>query len=443
MRLSEFAQRCGGQLVGADAEYGGFALDSGQVEPGNLFLAIRGARVDGHDFVPSAMQSGAVAALVERPVEGNHVLVPNLVDALANFGRSIRAEFAGPVVGVTGSAGKTTTKEFLAAALSPLDGVLKTEGNRNTEFTSPLVWADLTSQSAAVIEMSMRGFGQVEHLARISRPTIGIVTNIGYAHVELVGSRAGIAQAKGEMFQNLSGEKVAIYWAEDEFAQNLRTIQGPSRWITFGYSDDADCRILDYRAVDWSRSVVTGSIDGCEWVAEMPVVGRHIALNAAAAVAAATACGVNPSDAAAQIVSSTLPPMRMEWHERDGVRILLDTYNASPPATIAALETLRDLPASGRRLAVLGEMREMGSYSEEGHRAVGRAVAKTEMDHVVLYGPSAHFVLEEAVRSGYAPNRATIVESLDGVRDFLRAARAGDIVLVKGSRALQLEDALK
>lgn len=439
--LRDFAQIVGGE-TDAVGSFSGFALDSGDVRPGDLFLAIRGSRVDGHDYAETAITSGAVAALVERPIQGPFILVPNLVEALARYGRTIRETFNGPVVGITGSAGKTTTKEFVAAALSPLGGVLKTEGNRNTEYTSPLVWADLDDQATAVIEMAMRGFGQIAHLARISRPTIGVITNIGYSHLEQVGTREGIAQAKGEIFSQMSEEGTAVVWAEDEYLGTLTEYAKPRALATFGFGENAMCRLTGYRAVNWESAIVEGTLSGQTWTAKLPVLGRHIALNAAAAVLIANLCGVEMQNAADQIPSAKLPPLRMEWIERNGVRILMDNYNASPPAMLAAIETLADVPAEGRRLAVLGEMRELGTYTESAHRAAGRAVVSAKLDAVALVGEPTEHLRDEAIANGFDANRLSQASSLADVRHFIDSAQPGDVVLVKGSRALELEKAL-
>lgn len=199
MTASELAGRLQSELfASAKIVVTGFATDNREVKPGDAFLAIAGARVDGHDFVEQALAAGASLAVVERPVDGPHIHVDNLVQALARLGASFRDSFSGPVVGITGSAGKTTTKELVASALSPLGEILKTEGNRNTEFTAPLLWPQIEPETAAVVvEMSMRGFGHIAHLAAFSRPTVGIVTNIGHSHLETVGNRDGIARAKG------------------------------------------------------------------------------------------------------------------------------------------------------------------------------------------------------------------------------------------------------
>jgi UDP-N-acetylmuramoyl-tripeptide--D-alanyl-D-alanine ligase len=438
----ELAQILRGELFGrSSSDIRGFATDNREVRPGDAFLAIRGAKVDGHQYVPMALEAGAAVAVVERPVDGPHILVPNLVDALARFGRHYRERFRGPVIGITGSAGKTTAKEFLASALEPLGKVLKTVGNRNTEYTAPLLWADLESDTAVVVvELAMRGFGQIAHLATFSQPTIGVITNIGYGHMEMVGDRAGIARAKGELLEALPWDGTAILWQEDEFLETLKDTAGQRTVRTFGFSAKSECRIVSYRPLDWQRAEVRGVAGGQDWTAVVPVVGRHISLNAAAAILAAVVAGVPAQAAADRLASAKLPPMRMEARELNGASLLVDTYNASPPAMLAAIETLRELPVRGRRVAVVGEMKELGEHTEALHREVGRALAS--LDAVLFYGaPMADFAREEAVSAGLRDAR--VAHSLEDVRAFLGELQPGDAALVKGSRALELERALE
>ena len=427
--------------MGQDRPISGFATDSNGVQTGDLFLAIRGARVDGHEFVPAALELGASGTLCERPVSGSYVLVPNVVEALAKMASHLREAFEGPVIGVTGSAGKTTTKEFIAAALAPLGPVLKTHGNRNTEFTAPLLWAEVTAaHRAVVVEMSMRGFGQVAHLAAFSRPTLGVVTNIGYAHIEMVGSREGIAMAKSELLEALPANGVAVLWHEDEFLTMLQSKAAKRTVVTFGVSDEATCRVTDYQPLSWTQCRVSGVVGSRAWTTVLPAVGRHIALNASAAMAVAHALGVDLDEAAEAMRLATLPPMRMELVVVNEANILLDTYNASPPSMIAAIETLAELRVLGKRRAVIGEMRELGDHSEQAHRMVGKAVAEHHLDEVLFVGAAMQWALDEA-KSASIPMR--MAEGLEEVREFLRASKPGDAVVVKGSRALELEKALE
>ncbi len=439
LSLRQLAIAAGGQLAGPeDLNVTGFATDSREVKKGDLFIAIKGERVDGHSFVQSVLESGAAAALVERPVEGPHVLVDDVVQGLARLGRHFRAEFKGPVVGVTGSAGKTTTKELVAAALSPLGHVLKTEGNRNTEYTSPLVWSELEANTcAAVIEMGMRGFGQIAHLASVASPTVGLITNIGYAHLELVKTREGIAQAKGELLEALPSTGKAILWNECEFLELLVKRAGGRQVWKFGFDAGSECLITDYKTESWTSTVVSGTCFGHPWDLKLGVAGRHVALDAAAALLTAAALGVDLQEACDAIAEAKLPPMRMEVREMGGATVLLDAYNASPPSMISALETLAEVPASGRRLAVLGEMRELGDYAESGHRAVGAALGRLPLDQAVFVGEQMRFALEEAGREGFT------LGTNEDAATLIRSLKPGDVVLIKGSRALELERILE
>ena len=422
---SELAGLLRGTLNGADVEVTGFATDSRNVTPGDAFLAIRGERADGHDFAADVIRRGATVVLVERPVDAPHILVPSLVDALAHMALARRNEYVGPVIGVTGSAGKTTVKELITAALSPLGPILKTPANRNTEWTVPLIWAEVErSHRAVVVEMAMRGFGQIAHLARFSRPTIGVVTNIGHAHVEMVGSRAWIAEAKGELLLALPPTGTSVLCAEDEFLSELRK-RAPGPVLTFGFGETADSRILGYRPLSWYQAELTGVTQGVAWQATIPAVGRHIA----------TGAEVPLDQAAIALATAELPPMRMEVRESNGVTLILDNYNASPASMVAAIETLAEMPVSGRRRAVIGAMRELGSETEDAHRQVGETLARNGIDDVIFFGEPTE--LAQAARGA-----GTIARSIDDVRMFLAQSQTGDAVLIKGSRALELERAL-
>lgn len=431
------AAEVAGRMGAADHAPGvvvqGFATDSRGVVPGNLFLAIRGERVDGHAYVAQAFAHGAAAALVERPVNGPHLLVDDVVEGLARFGRSLRAEFAVPVVGLTGSAGKTTTKEMLAAALSPLGEVVKTAGNRNSEYTSPLLWEDVTPNAkAVVVEMAMRGFGQIAHLASVHRPTMGLVTNVGWSHLLQVGDRAGIARAKGELLEALPPDGPCLLPSDDDYLDSLRRIAGGRPIYTFGFDEQADCRIVDYRPAGLACAFARFRVMGEETGLSLPAAGRHLATNAAAAILAARLLGIPLAEAAGALAKAELPPMRMETVERNGATILLDAYNAAPNSVLAALETLSEAPVEGRRMAVLGEMKELGEATEEAHRMVGRAAAG--LDDVLFIGETAALMCEAA--------RKGAVGTLDDAHAFLNGLKPGDVALVKGSRSLGLERAL-
>lgn len=443
-RLGDLTARLGGRTGSPDVIVTGFATDSREVRPGDIFIAIRGGRVDGHDFVRTALTRGAAACLVETPVAGPNVLVPNVTEALAEMARSFRAEFDGPVVGITGSAGKTTAKEFCAAALSTMGPVLKTEANRNTEITGPLIWADVPEGAkSAVIEMGMRGLGQIAHLASFAKPTIGVVTNIGWSHVELLGSRENIAVAKGELFEALPKDGIPIAWAEDEYLWALISAAGDRELRTFGFGGNADLQITDYIPVSWTETRLEGVCDGKTWTATIPAAGRHVALSVAAGLLAAVSAGADLDAAAEALSRAELPPLRMEIRKLLGATFVVDTYNASPPAMVASLDALAEMPTEGRRLAVLGHMRELGDEAAEAHREVGAALARSGAGAAILYGPLMEDLKSGATGAGMDPARIAIAPTLDAVREMIRAVRPGDTVLVKASRALELERALE
>ena len=430
---AELARRMDAEDHAPLAIVAGFATDSRDVKPGDLFLAFQGERVDGHRYVPQALAHGAAAALAERPVEGPHLLVPNVVEALARFGRSLRDEFEGPVVGLTGSAGKTTTKEMLAAALSPLGEIVKTAGNRNSEFTSPLIWAEVgPTTKAVVVEMAMRGFGQIDHLARIAKPTLGLITNIGHSHLLQVGTREGIARAKGELLDALPDDAPCLLPADDEYLPLLRQRAGKRPILTFGFAEGAEARVLDYRATDFNRATFNVEVLGKVLAITLPGAGRHLATNASAAVLAARVLGVDETALSRALADCVLPPMRMQTWVRNGATILLDAYNAAPNSVLAAIETLVETPVAARRLAVIGEMRELGDASEAAHREIGAVAAK--LDDVIFVGETAGWMREAAGKG--------TIGTVDDARRFLGELKPGDVALVKGSRSLGLERAL-
>lgn len=449
IRIRDIAELFGAEVVGlgGDELVSGFTLDSREVSPGDLYIAVKGARVDGNAYSSDAIHAGAIAVLSDKRHDVPTLLVTNVVHAIAEFGSSLRSKFVGPVIGITGSNGKTATKEFTAAAVSPLGEIVKSPGNRNTELTSPLIWSEVDENTrAVVVELAMRGAGQIKHLAEVHRPTLGIVTMIGTAHAEMVGSREGIAEAKSELLECLPQSGHAILWAEDVYLGFLR-----SKCIcnvhTFGFSPDADCRILGYRAIDIERSHILGAIGEETFDVELPTIGRHQALNAAAAILAANLLGIDARAATERIRHATVPPMRMQVIRRRGATILLDTYNASPDSSIAAITTLAELPCKGRRIAIIGEMRELGAFEETGHRLVGRAIAESPVDRVVFVGSATRFAQDEALRAGMPGSRFVTPEpvsisDLSEVVDFIETTGNDDLILIKASRALGLETIL-
>lgn len=421
----------------------GFAFDHREVAPGDLFICIRGSRFDGHDYAAQAIARGAVACLASRPIPAPHILVTDVVRAIAMLGTEFRKRVSGEVVGVTGSYGKTSVKEFLAAALSSLGTVAKTEGNRNTELTAPLLFAQLDgTEAAVVVEMAMRGKGQIGELCQIASPTAGVVTNVGHAHLEALGSRLEIAKAKRELLEAIPNYGHGAIWAEDEFRDILAKHVGCHLGY-FGFLDSADARIESCEFVGWTKTVARMRVDGEVVDLEIPASGKHMALNAAAALLLASRLGSPLGEAARSIATTQLPAMRMQVIERGGVTIVLDAYNAAPGSVAASLQTLASLPCEGKKRMVLGDMLELGRATAELHGLIGARIAQAGVTSVLFFGPNAIQHALPAYSSACGGCEARAAASIEEVAVFLDSAAPGDVVLVKGSRGMALERALE
>lgn len=453
IKLADIATWVGGTLLGpADLNIHGFALDSRNPESGSLFLAIKGERVDGHDFAEKAIMNGACAVLCERhlPAHVPQILVPDLVAALASMAGHFRSEFHGPVVGITGSVGKTTTKEFIAACLSPLGQVVTPEGNRNTEYTAPLLWAEVNpTTKAVVVEMGMRGSGQIRHLASFSRPNIALITSIGHSHANMVGGRQGIAEAKAELFETLSAGDIAIT-AEVEFLSFLKT-RSSAPVLTYGLSgDNLESEVIEYQLDRDLTATVTWRVGAEKVTGKILAPGKHLAENAAGALLVAREAGVSLTQAADAIQATNLPKGRMERVTKGGITWILDLYNAAPDSTKAALNTVQQLATDGTPVfLVLGEMRELGEYTQASHEEIGAMVAKIEPQILmVLDAPNSalrptRWIVEKAIEGGLESNRVLSASSHEEIRAKLAQIQEKEaIVLVKGSRAVELEKAL-
>ncbi|MBI3947778.1 MAG: UDP-N-acetylmuramoyl-tripeptide--D-alanyl-D-alanine ligase [Armatimonadetes bacterium] len=365
--------------------------------------------------------------------------VPDTLKALGDLARWYRSRFDLPVVAVTGSVGKTSTKEMAAAILGERGPTVATQANLNNEIGLPMTLFELESRHvAAVVEMAMRGAGQIAYLAQIARPQIGVVTNIGTSHLELLGSREAIARAKGELLEALPADGAAILPAADPFLPLLRSLS----WapvVTFGFAGEGkpDVVVAELSvAATESRFVVEAF--GERIPVRLPVPGRHNALNAAAAAAAAWQAGSRAPEITAGLESIRLPGMRMRIVQTpSGATLLDDAYNASPQSMAAALEHLHCLPGR-RRVAVLGDMLELGSESEAGHREVGQHAATVDL--LIAVGERARGIAAGAEDAGLPPERARWCADADAALAAVRAElRPGDAVLVKASRGMRLE----
>jgi UDP-N-acetylmuramoyl-tripeptide--D-alanyl-D-alanine ligase len=440
MRLSllEMLEATGGGEVGGTQvgnTFSTFHTDSREVKPGGVFFALRGAGMDGHRFVGDAIKRGATAVVVERrmdvPTGIAEVRVGDTWAALYALA-SFTIEHVSPlVVAVTGSNGKTSTKEMIAAILSKRFDVLRTAGNLNTETGVPLTMLALEPHhTALVLEMGMQRPGDISRLVALARPSVGVITNVGTVHMEFFKSREELARSKGEMVAGLPERGMAILNAEDQFFPMLVAMTA-ARVTSFGMTT-GDFRAEGYRALAGGGGRF--SVRGIE--VHLSLEGRHQAMNAVAALAAGVSCGVTLQDGADALATVSVEHRLQEMPAAGGYTIVDDAYNASPESMVAAFEALAESPRRGRLLAVLGQMGELGALSEESHRRVGHRAAEVFDAVCVLDGERARALAESA--------GAELVASRPAARDWVRRnAREGDRVLVKGSHATHLDEVVR
>ena len=439
--LQEAAAALGLPQMQAQATLADVCTDTRKIQPGSLFVCLRGERFDGHSFASQAAQLGAAALLVDHPVDAD---VPQLVvtdtgKALLQLAGWYRRRFQLPVVGLTGSVGKTTTKEFIALVLGAKYNTLKTQGNLNNEIGVPQMLFRLEdSHTAAVIEMGMNHFGEISRLTRAVAPTVGLITNIGVSHIENLGSRAGILQAKLEILEGMAPDAPLIVNMDNDM---LRTVKlGDRPLLTFAIDDQS----ADFTATDIAEqgSTTTFTVHHSTFTqpVTIPTVGIHNVYNALAAMAVGYVTGVDPAAAASALANYVPAGMRQNLVQVGGVQVIEDCYNASPDSMRAALQTLGKLPVH-RRYAVLGAMLELGDYAKEAHTQVGMMAAENGIDGVLAYGADAAYIVEAAKQAGL--ENARLFDTKEALAQSLaQQVQPGDGVLFKGSRGMHLEDVM-
>ncbi len=450
MTLAEIADAVDGELAdagdGTVEVVGDVFHDSRQVVAGGLFVAIRGERVDGHDFAAACVAAGAAAALVERPVGVPAVVVENTVAALSDLAAVVVSRLPRlRVVGITGSQGKTSTKDIVAQLLERTGETIAPAGSFNNEIGAPLTALRVRESTAYLVsEMGARGRGHIRDLAAMVRPTVGLVLNVGVAHIGEFGSQDDIAVAKRELVEALPQNGLAVLNGDDPRVVGMRD-HTAARVITFGEATDADVRFSELQVDEDGHPVFVLSAGAESADVVVPLVGEHQASNAAAAAAVALGLGMPFVEVVDTLRSlTTRSHWRMEVSSTaDGITIINDAYNANPDSMRAALKTLADFGrrrGTGRTVAVLGEMRELGASSQEEHDAVGRLAVRLDVSQLVVVGEEAKPIHLGASLEGSWNEESVHVPDVDAAVAFLRGAlRPGDIVLVKASRAAGLE----
>ncbi|HVN47033.1 MAG TPA: UDP-N-acetylmuramoyl-tripeptide--D-alanyl-D-alanine ligase [Steroidobacteraceae bacterium] len=439
--LGAFARACGGRLRGADGPYTDVVSDSRTLQAGQLFVALEGPNFNGRDFLPAALSAGAAGAVVDaaQTVALPQIVVEDTQAALVRAARSWRAAFAGPLIGVAGSNGKTTAKEMLAAILAGAGPVLATRGNLNNHIGVPLTLLRLTSAHRfAVIEMGANHPGEVAALVELARPTIGLITNAGAEHLEGFGTLEGVARAEGEMVAGLAAAGTAVINADDEFAALWRGLTR-ARIVTFGVRERADFRASELRteleAAGFRTRFRLDSPAGSTAI-ELALGGAHNVANALAAAAAAATAGATLAQIAAGLAAMRAVPGRLQVKRaHNGAWLIDDSYNANPSSMRAAIEVLGSL--GGRRWLALGDMAELGAFASEAHAEIGELARAAGIERLYATGE----LMQRAVDSFGAG--AQWLPSTDALGEALTRAlgTAGPEVriLIKGSRFNRLE----
>lgn len=465
--LEYAARACGGQLKGVMVEtlFQGVSSDSRRIQPGEVFVALRGDQFDGHDYLRQVAERGAAAAIVSDPgrVPVDFPLpvieVGDTLRALQQFAANYRQAMLLRTVAVTGSNGKTSTKDMLATLLAERFSTIKTEGNLNNHIGVPLSLLQIRrSHEVGVFEMGMNHPGELAPLAEMVAPAVSIITNVGPAHLEGMGDEQAVAREKAAAILALPPDGVAVLNADNRWTSFLRR-RAVSRVVTAGFAAGANVRAENVqRSADnvefdlilppldlpnWPRVVLPrGPVNesASPVRVKLAAIGDHWISNALLAAAAARVFGLTTDEIAAGFTKIALPAMRMQSSEVEGVRWINDAYNANPDSMRVALQALATWPSQGRRVAVLGDMLELGDESERLHRQIGAEVARLELDLLIVVGQMAGFIAGAARANGMQAGDIVICDAVAQAATALQArVRAGDCVLVKGSRGMKME----
>ena len=447
LRCEEIIQATNGVLISGSkhVEFTNISTDSRKIDCGDLFIPIVGERFDGHEFINQSLEAGASACLTHKltaPVEGKTIIkVENTLKALGDIARYYRGKFKIPVIGITGSVGKTSTKEMVASVLGQRFNVLKTEGNFNNEIGLPLTIFKLDAfHEGAVIEMGMSGFGEISTLSSIARPDVAIITNIGLSHIEKLGSRQNILKAKMEILDGLSSNGLLILNGDDKLLYGMKDFL-KFRTVFYGMEDDMDYQAYNVKTIGEHGTYFEITVKNTDYKVHVPVPGVHNVYNALAAIVAGIHLNI-PMDSIIKGITEFVPgKMRLNIISHNNMKIINDAYNASPQSMEAAIDVLSDIKGSGRTIVVLGDMLEMGDWAQKAHVDIGKYAVLKGIDYILTVGENGRNIALGASNAGALRNRISSFENNKEVAKFLEGfVKPGDVILVKGSRGMKMEE---
>ena len=448
MTLENIAKACNGEYIGDESLKSniitGVEKDSRLIEDGFLYVPFAGARVDGHDFINQCFEKGAICSLSEKKldnVNGPYILVESTAQALKDIAEFYREQLDCKVIGITGSVGKTSTKEIIASVLSEKFSVLKTEGNYNNEIGEPLTVLKIRdNHEIAVIEMGMSGFNEIEYLVNIVNPKIGVISNIGLSHVERLGSREGIFKAKMEITTNFDENSTLIVNGDDDMLATLKGKDLKYNLKTFGFEKDNTIYCVDFEMND-NDTIFNVMIDNKIEKFYIPTVGEHNIYNAMAAILVGQTLNLTLDEIRNGLETLEITKSRMDVIKNDNYTVIDSVYNASVDSMRAALKVLNRY--ENRKVAVLGDMFEMGSFAEEGHREVGKC-ASEYADILIAVGDDAKFMVDEAIKNNMDKENTYYFKTKEeAIENFENILQKGDAILVKASRGMHLEEVVE
>lgn len=446
IKCEEIVRATGGILISGslDVELTNITSDSRKVNEGDLFIPIKGERFDGHDFITGALNSGAAAVITHRdtdPREGKSIIrVRDTLKALGDIAGYYRSKFKIPVVAITGSVGKTSTKDMVSSVLSQKYNVLKTAGNYNNEIGLPLTLFNLDSfHEACVLEMGMSGFDEISRLSLMAKPDVAIITNIGISHIEKLGSRQNILKAKMEILEGLKPDGPVILNGDDNLLSGLKSLLN-RRTVYYGIEEGVDYQAYNIQTAGENGTNFEITLGNREYRVHIPVPGIHNVYNSLAGIAAGFELGVSPDKIIRGLEEYVPEKMRLNIISHNNIKIINDTYNASPQSMEAAINVLQDIGGNNRTVAVLGDMLEMGEWSFKAHMDVGRYAAVKGTDIIVAVGENGKNIARGAVDAGIDSSAVHCFNNNDEAYSFLKGLLTdGDTILVKGSRGMRME----